>query len=131
MAAVALDSGVVIGALNANDKWHPQAAAFVRTLHSRTTVLSAVAYAECLIRPSADGTAGAVTDALQRLVTVVPTDAVIAALAARIRAEDGVALPDAIVIATAVAAGASTLVTTDKKVASTTRIPTIYLTLSA
>lgn len=131
MAAVALDAGVVIGALNAHDPWHDAAAAYVRTLRRQHALISAVAYAECLIKPNAEGSAFRVEAVLQRLVTVVATDVATASLAARIRAEDKLTLPDAIVVATAITAGADTLATTDHRVAATTRIPTINLAISA
>ena len=130
MGAVALDAGVLIGALNSNDTWHEAASRYVRTLRPHQALVSAVAYAECLIKPNAEGVADRVEAVLMELVTVASIDAETASLAAQIRAQDKVALPDALVIASAVTSRAAALVTTDRRVAATTRIPTINLTLS-
>lgn len=128
MATLALDSGVVIALLDPNDAWHGAASNLLPRLSREAVVMSAVAYAEVLVRPSAAGSVDQVARVLDELVTVVPIDDIAARLAASIRATDGLRLPDALVIASAVACGADELVTTDKQVAMTERIRTSDLT---
>lgn len=130
MGAVALDAGVLIGVLNANDVWHAASTRFVRSLRPRQALVSAVAYAECLIKPNAAGIADQVEAVLMELVTVASIDLETASLAAHIRTQEKLALPDALVIASAVTSRASALVTTDERVAATTLIPTVNLTLA-
>lgn len=128
MATLALDSGVVIALLDPNDAWHKAARSLLPRLDREAVVLSAVAYAEVLVRPSAAGSANDIVRALAELVTVVPVDDVAGRLAASIRASDGLRMPDALVIASAITCGADELATTDKHVAATNRIATTDLT---
>lgn len=129
MGTLALDSGVLIALFEPEDAWHAAARTLLPRLEREAVVMSAVAYAEILVRPSAAGSADQITLKLSRLVTIVPIDDVAARLAARIRAVDGLGLPDALVVASAITCGADELVTTDKQVAATNRIATLDLTV--
>ncbi len=120
MALIVLDAGVVIAVLDANDARHVAAMAAVAAAMDRgdDLVLPASAYAEILVAPHRRGpeavaTVDAFLDALP--AAIEPATRVVAARAARLRAAHGTALrlPDALVIATALALGADLVITTD------------------
>ncbi len=121
MGLTHLDSGVVIGFLDADDAHHPAA----RELLVRAAdegdhlALAASALAECLVGPArhGDGAVDVVRTLIERLpAEVVHLDTDTATAAARLRARHGsLRLPDALVIATAAVAGADRLVTTDAR----------------
>jgi predicted nucleic acid-binding protein len=120
MGLTILDAGVVIAALDASDAHH---GASVRALHEAresgdALVMPASAYAEALVGPSRRGpdavaTVDAFLDALP--AGVEPATREVARAAAGLRAKHGAGLrlPDALVLATAVAVGADRVVTTD------------------
>jgi predicted nucleic acid-binding protein len=115
-----LDAGVVIALLDAADAHHVAAVASLRIARDRgdVLVLPASAYAECLVSPHRRGPeAVAIVD---RFLDALPAqvesaDRSIAAAAAALRAVHGTALrlPDALVIATAVARDADRILTSD------------------
>ena len=120
MGLTVLDAGVVIALLDAADTHHVAAVASIRVARERgdDLVLPASAYAECLVSPhrrgpDAVGVDYAFLDPLP--ARVEPADRSIAAAAAALRAVHGPALrlPDALVIATALARGANRILTTD------------------
>lgn len=120
MGLTVLDAGVVIALLDGADAHHAAAVASVRTARDGgdVLVLSASAYAECLVAPHRRGPdAVAVVDRFVDALParVEPADRPIAAAAANLRAAHGTALrlPDALVIATALVRGADRILTTD------------------
>lgn len=120
MGLTVLDAGVVIAALDASDAHH---AASVRALRQAresgdALVIPASAYAEALVGPSRRGdeavaTVDAFLDALP--AAVEPASRGVAREAAALRARHGpsLRLPDALVLATAVAVAADRVITTD------------------
>ena len=120
MALTVLDAGVVIAVLDAADGHHAAARAALSEALARgdELVLPASAYAESLVGPSRRGQAAvAALDAFldDVPVRVEPLTRPVAAVAARLRAAGGpgLRLPDALVVATALAADADLLITTD------------------
>jgi predicted nucleic acid-binding protein len=120
MALTVLDAGVVIAILDGSDVHHAAATVAVAAAMDRgdDLVLPASAYAEVLVAPHRRGPEAAATvdaflDALP--ATIEPATRTIAAQAAELRAAHGTAprLPDALVIATALARGAERVITTD------------------
>lgn len=129
MGVTLLDAGVLIGALESDDAHHRTAVAELRRarLAREDLAIPAPALAEALVGPSDAGPkAEAVVDELlDRLaIEVVPTTEAIARVAARLRARHGteLLLPDALVVATAVALPADRLVTTDRRWPSATKL---------
>ncbi|MGE3621191.1 MAG: type II toxin-antitoxin system VapC family toxin [Acidimicrobiia bacterium] len=128
MGLTVLDAGVLIGFLDRRDTHHPAARATLRAARDRgdRLVLPASAFAEILVGPSRQ--VPAAVDAVDQLITrlpvdVEPLDREIAARAALLRARHrALKLPDALVIATAVHLDADTLVTTDRRWPSRSRL---------
>ncbi|HEY5708332.1 MAG TPA: PIN domain-containing protein [Solirubrobacterales bacterium] len=118
MSACVLDTDVVIAALDRRDAHHEAAAvAFARMSEDETDLLlSAVNYAEALVRPAEDeGTLRAAVDAIASLrIRVVGPDAATARSAARFRGL-GISLADGFALATAAAHDAS-VASFDKRV---------------
>jgi predicted nucleic acid-binding protein len=116
-----LDTGVVIGFLDARDAHHDEArAVFADALRAGDRfAMASSAFAECLVGPARRGTAEiqTVRTMVERLpIAVSPLDVEIAAAAARLRATHRtLRLPDALVIATAIEDAADQLITTDRK----------------
>ena len=83
-------------------------------------VLSALAAGEILVRPHRDGTARSVAFEILDMpgLTIRSVDFLVAAEAARMCAESSLRLPDAIVLATGILAGATYLVTNDRRLAA-------------
>lgn len=121
MGLIHLDAGVVIGLLDATDAHHESATRTLTELlrSGDRLAMAASAFAECLGGPSRRGqrAVDTVDDLFVRLpIDIVPLDADIARMAARLRAKHtSVRLPDAIVIASAAHAEADRLVTTDRR----------------
>lgn len=120
MALTVLDAGIVIAILDASDTHHHAAMRAVTTAIDRgdDLILPASAYAEILVAPhrrgaEAVGTVDAFLDALP--AGVEPATRTVAARAAELRARHGnqLRLPDALVVATAMALGAERVITTD------------------
>lgn len=120
MALIHLDAGVLIGFLDADDAHHATARTAIAEAVERADrlAMAASALAECLVGPArrGDDAVDVVHDLRQRLpIEVVQLDVDIATRAARLRARHRrLRLPDALIIATASAAGADHLVTTDR-----------------
>jgi predicted nucleic acid-binding protein len=116
-----LDAGVLIGFLDASDVHHPAARRLLAEAVDAgdRLAMASSALAESLVGPARRGDAEirTVRSLVDRLpIGIVPLDIEIATTAARLRAAHRpLRLPDAIVIATAVADGANQLVTTDRK----------------
>ena len=121
MALTVLDAGVVIALLDANDAHHLSAKESLRECWERhdDLVVPASAYAEMLVDPyrHGEGAVATVDSLLDSLpARVEPISRSIAAQAARLRAEhNALRLPDALVIATAIAENADLLLTTDRR----------------
>ncbi len=120
MGLIHLDAGIIIGLLDADDVHH-DAATVVASSAQRNgdrLAMSASAVAECLVGPArrSDAAVDVVISLLARLpIDVVALDISIARTAVTLRARHhALRLPDALVIATAVEAGASELITTDR-----------------
>jgi len=120
MALTVLDAGVIIAILDGSDVHHEAATKAVTAAMDRGDglVLPASAYAEVLVAPHRRGadavaTVDAFLDALP--AAIEPVTRVVARRAAELRAQHGktVRLPDALVIATALALGAESVTTTD------------------
>jgi predicted nucleic acid-binding protein len=113
-----LDTDVVIAALDRRDAHHQAAAGAVRRLAETDTdlLLSAVNYAESLVRPAEDErTLRAAVDAIASLrIRVVSPDATVARNAAKNRGL-GISLADGFALATA-AAHDATVASFDKRV---------------
>jgi len=113
-----LDTDVVIAALDRRDAHHRAAAQAFRRLAEEETdlLLSAVNYAESLVRPAEDERAlRAAVDAIASLrIRIVPPDAAVARQAAKNRGL-GISLADGFALATAAAHGA-TVASFDKRV---------------
>ena len=122
-ARVLFDSSVLIALHTRDDATHELA----RHLFDRVerdddplaALLSAVTAAEVMIRPLRAGPAEArrmhlfLTDFPH--LTIVPADLPVALRAARIRADHGLKLPDALVAASALVSGAEAVVTNDEQ----------------
>ena len=120
MALVVLDATVVIAFLDQRDTHHNAAVAALERVAGDELVLPASAYAEMLVFPYRRGGRAAVATAkalLEELpIRVEPIGVEIAERAAELRASTpAVRLPDALVIATADALDASTLLTADRR----------------
>jgi predicted nucleic acid-binding protein len=123
-----LDAGVLIGFLDGDDAHHGSARAFLdeAVRDGDRLAMAASAVAECLVGPARRGSEAVqvVLDLFDRLpIVVVPLRVEIAVTAAELRARHRpFRLPDALVIATAVAEGADRLVTTDRRWPSARRL---------
>lgn len=130
MGSVVLDSGVIIGFFNANDAHHIWSVTAMRELvaERHTLVISTVSVAEVLVRPTQAGSEADVLADLHALrPAIVEVDERIAVRAAELRGRHGaLRLPDALVMATALATGSDLLVTTDAGIART-RIPELQV----
>ena len=129
MSACVLDTDVVIAALDRGDAHHKSAArAFERMAEEETDLLiSAVNYAEALVRPAEDERAlRTAVDAVASLrIRVVAPDATIARNAARHRGL-GISLADGFALATAAAHSAS-VASFDKRVRRALRPAGLHL----
>lgn len=115
-----LDAGVVIAILNADDAHHDGARRSLAAIRDRgdRLVVPASAYAEILVAPLRQNAAsGDVVDRFLEALpaSVEPATREIAHRAAELRASHGsrLRLPDALVVATAIALDASRVLTTD------------------
>lgn len=122
MATVILDAGVVIALLERRDAHHEAARDAIVDARNRgdRLVLPASAYSEVLVHPGRRGQAAVeiVEGAIDALpAQVLPIDRAIARSAALIRAVAGpsLRLPDALVLASAVAIAADHVLTTDRR----------------
>lgn len=113
MARVALDADVVIAFLDAADDQHEQAVSALgpRLSTGEDIILSASVYAEIMVRPMARGTDATVDEFLDAIkANVIAVDRPIARLAAQLRGRHrSLRLPDALSLATALAAAAELL----------------------
>jgi predicted nucleic acid-binding protein len=118
VARVALDADIVIAFLDAGDDHHAEAVAELRPRLAAgdELLVGATVYAETIVRPLQQGTDATVDEFFDSAgITVVPIDRAIARRAATLRAEySSLRLPDAMSLATAIAADA-TLLTLDRK----------------
>jgi predicted nucleic acid-binding protein len=120
MGLTVVDAGVLIGVANDLDVHHRSARAAIAEVRAQgdTLVIPVSAYAEAAVHPHRLGPDAVSSfdrfiDAMP--VRVEPATRAIGAEAATLRAEHGprLRLPDALVIATAIAIGADRLITTD------------------
>ncbi len=119
MGLTHLDTGVIVGFLDSADAHHAAAtASLTRALENGDHLaMAASAFAECLVGPArrSEQAIQIVKDTFDRLpIEIVDLEPTIAIEAARLRARHrSLRLPDALVIATSIIAGADQLVTTD------------------
>ncbi|MBA2719871.1 MAG: type II toxin-antitoxin system VapC family toxin [Chloroflexi bacterium] len=120
MGLTVVDAGVVIAALSPQDTHHGAAVAAISTAIRRGDRLAipASALAEALVHPFRSGQA--VVDQVERFIdelpaTVEPLTRRMAHAAAAARASNGrnLALPDALIVATAIVLDADDILTTD------------------
>jgi len=103
MGVVVFDSDVLIGFVDRDDAHHLDALKIVgRSLGAGSRrLLSVVNYAEVMVGPTKVGRADKVREMIGHFgIELVPVDDVVAAHAATIRADTGLKLPDAFVLAT-------------------------------
>jgi predicted nucleic acid-binding protein len=107
---VVFDADVLIGYLNREDAHHEVAVERMRAARAaRDRRIAAITYSELMVAPLRRGPEAAeAVDAMlaDHAVGVVAADRTVAARAAAVRARTGLRLPDAYVVATALAAGA-------------------------
>jgi predicted nucleic acid-binding protein len=117
MALTILDAGVVIGHLDPADPHHAAAAASLAEHAGDDLRLPASAYAEALVGAYASGRADEVRNKIAALeIRVEPVDAGVAEQVAELRWQHrSLRLPDALVLATAEAVDADTVLTTDRR----------------
>jgi predicted nucleic acid-binding protein len=121
MGLTVIDAGVLIGFLDSNDAHHDAAERALRDVLERgdRIALPASAFAEAIVAPSRTGrhAVGTVRDLVRRVpIEVAALDDDTAVAAAHLRARHrSLKLPDALVIAAAVALDADHLVTTDRQ----------------
>ena len=117
MARVALDADVVIGFLDPSDAQHDQAVELLAAHLARgdDILIAATVYAEVIVRPLQHGTDAKVDEFLTAIDPhVVDVDRALARQAAQLRARHtALRLPDALALATALAADAE-LITLDR-----------------
>jgi predicted nucleic acid-binding protein len=118
VARVALDADIVIAFLDPGDDQHAVAVAQLRPRLAAgdELLVGATVYAETIVPPLQRGTDTTVDEFLDSAgIAVVPIDRAIARRAAALRAEHrSLRLPDAMLLATAIATD-SALLTLDKK----------------
>ena len=96
---IVFDAGVLIAWLNADDAFHSAALAFMEENEDFDFAASTVTMAECLIRPTHAGRADEVIAAFDRLELIgLDLAASDAPGIARVRAETGLRMPDALVV---------------------------------
>jgi predicted nucleic acid-binding protein len=122
-ARLVLDSSVLIAYLGAAETVSPLARVVIEDYlrgERNDAVLSALAAGEILVRPHRAGTARSVAFEVLDMpgLAIRSVDFLIAAEAARMRAESKLRLPDAIVLATGVLTSATILVTNDRQLAA-------------
>jgi predicted nucleic acid-binding protein len=122
-ARILLDTSVMIAYLTASEVVSPVARVIVDGFiasERNDAVLSTVALGEILVWPHRAGTAREVAFDIMETpgVSLRSVDILVAAEAARMRAQSTLRLPDAIVLATGVLAGATCLVTNDRRLAA-------------
>lgn len=118
MGLIVLDAGVVIGLLDTIDVHHASCRAALRSAEDsgERLALPAPALAEVLIGPLRRGDPATVNGFLDgAAVSILPTDETVARQAAALRAASNIRLPDALIVATAIAVQADRLLTTDAK----------------
>ena len=122
-ARLVLDSSVLIAYLAAVETVSPVARVIIDDYlrgERNDAVLSALAAGEILVRPHREGTARSVAFEILDMpgLTIRSVDFLVAAEAARMCAESSLRLPDSIVLATGILAGATYLVTNDRRLAA-------------
>ena len=119
---VLLDTMVWIYLLDAHPRYADLAAVVLRGVEEggNAGIISSITLAELLTAPARAGDERALRDYELYLahfpnLTIAPCDAATARQAARVRAQTGLRLPDAIVLATGHLAGADVVVSNDKR----------------
>ena len=120
MGLIALDTGPLIAVLDGDDTHHVAAIAALTGARGSgdPMILPASSYAELLVGPTRRGPEAVtvVDDFLIEIpIRVEALTPEISRIAARLRAETSLRLPDALVIATAIHVGSSELITTDRR----------------
>lgn len=119
MGLIHLDAGVIIGFLDSTDAHHAAATASLTEAlqNGDHLAMAASAFAECLVGPArrSEEAIQVVQDTFARIpIEIVDLNPEIAIQAARLRSRHrALRLPDALVIATSIAAEPDRLITTD------------------
>jgi predicted nucleic acid-binding protein len=130
---IALDSNVLIYLMEETPGRVDVAASLVDAVAVRRVdgILASVGLAEALVGPARAGDSAAFEQVAALIrdigLLIVPLDAAGAEHAAWIRGLTGCSLPDAIHLATARAAGATALVTNDRRIRSMAGLEVLYL----
>jgi predicted nucleic acid-binding protein len=130
---IALDSNVLIYLLETAGPLADAAATIVDSIESgaHEGVLAAIGLVEILTGPARAGDAQAfeiTADAIRDLhIRIVPLDGSVAEDVAWIRGSLGIALEDAVHLASARSAGATALVTNDRRIRSIPKVDVLYL----
>ncbi len=120
MGLIVLDTGPLIAVLDGDDTHHVAATAALADARGSgdPMILPASSYAELLVGPTRRGPeAVTVVDGflIEMPIGIETLTSEISRIAARLRAETSLRLPDALVIATAIQTGSSELITTDRR----------------
>lgn len=129
---VYLDSNVVITILEHTAPLNPAQKKFIDALETGqvTGISSHLTLAECLVKPMRESNEQAIEAVLQFLehqehIELLPVSRDILVKAAQIRAVSGTKLPDAIHLASAVAAGCDTFLSDDKGIRMPASVPRV------
>ena len=118
---ITLDAGVLIAMLDGSDTHHDWATRLLIDHTEAQFVMSALTNAECLVRPAQAGVVQRFLDGIHGLdIDVVEVTETGALHLAQVRADTKLRMPDAAIIATALAR-ASAVATTDRAVAEAAR----------
>jgi predicted nucleic acid-binding protein len=135
---VYLDANVFIYALSELSPWSVVAQAVLRAVENEAIagVTSELTLAECLVKPLQMGAADAIGAFEQsvrsrRQLTVAPVNRAILIEAARVRAESGARLPDAIHVATSRAERCDVFMTNDRRLAALPGLNAVLLSGAA
>lgn len=115
MALTVVDASILIALLDADDKLHAAATAALLEHAGDDLTIPASAYSEALVRPARAGRIGEARAAVgSLLMSVAPLSETIAEEAAVLRARNqGLRLPDALVLATGASLHADSILTGD------------------
>lgn len=121
MAGIVLDASVIIGLFDDADVHHDWSLEFLIHTTAEPLFMSALTLAEILVHPTKNKQEQKMLKGIETLgVTVVPLEAHASVDLARIRANSGLRMPDAILLHTAIETGSS-IASADEAVVSSAR----------
>jgi predicted nucleic acid-binding protein len=130
---VAIDANLLIYLIDRAEPWASLAAAVLDAIEARrlTASMATVGQVEVLTGPARTGDASAFEQAADELrslgVALEPLSSAIAEDAAWLRGQGGLSFADAIHVATARAAGATALITNDRRIQARPGLDVLYL----